>query len=62
MSSVEHPLSLNSEQHHAFAETVAWHTVTVFPRAGAREHRPRGTGSLNSQLAWDRRVVGTVGS
>jgi len=29
MSTVEHPLKLNSEKHHAFAERVAWHTVFV---------------------------------
>jgi len=32
MSVEEHPLSLNLEQHHAFAERVAWHIVTVVPR------------------------------
>ena len=29
MSSVEHPLALKSEQHHAFSERVAWHTALV---------------------------------
>lgn len=29
MSSVEHPIALSSEQHHAFSERVAWHTTLV---------------------------------
>jgi hypothetical protein len=32
MSTVEHPLSTNQEQHHAFAERVASHVVTVVNR------------------------------
>jgi len=29
MSSVEHPIALNSELHHAFSERAAWHTAVV---------------------------------
>ena len=32
MSAVEHPLATNQEQHHAFAERVASHVVTVVNR------------------------------
>jgi len=32
MSSVAHPLALNSETHHAFSERVAWHTAVLINR------------------------------
>jgi hypothetical protein len=54
VSTVEHPLKLNSEQHHAFAERVAWHTVFVIngihvsavnPAGGTVWSEPVGAGS-----------------
>jgi hypothetical protein len=46
MSSVEHPLSLNSELHHAFSEKVAWHTALVVN--GVRTQLTSATGQIVS--------------
>lgn len=42
MSTSEHPLALSSEQHHAFAERVASHTVTVVNRVWRIGTAPNG--------------------
>jgi hypothetical protein len=42
MSSIEHPLGLNSEIHHAFSERVAWQTALVINAVRQQETLPTG--------------------
>lgn len=42
MSSVEHPLALNSEKHHAFSERVASHTAAVINGVLTEGETPEG--------------------
>jgi hypothetical protein len=67
MSSVEHPLALNSEQHHAFSERVAWDTALVIN--GVRTEGKSETGQnvssegvgVGSACCWkDKRLILTA--
>lgn len=59
MSIEDHPRSLNSEQHHAFSERVAWHTISIINRVRRYGRSPAGdsvsedTVGMGSAVLWN---------